>query len=58
MFEIKCSTCGKPAMVPFKPTVNKPVFCKECFSKHTSERPKTTYKANRFNPKQAWARRR
>ena len=24
MFEIKCSDCGKTAMVPFKPTAGKP----------------------------------
>ena len=32
MFEATCSNCGKPAMVPFRPTSGKPVFCDECFS--------------------------
>lgn len=32
MFEATCSNCGKPAMVPFRPTSGKPVFCDDCFS--------------------------
>jgi len=30
--EVACATCGKPAQVPFKPTGDKPVYCKECFA--------------------------
>jgi CxxC-x17-CxxC domain-containing protein len=26
-----CSACGKETTVPFKPTQNRPVFCRECF---------------------------
>ena len=26
-----CSGCGKETTVPFKPTQNRPVFCRECF---------------------------
>ena len=37
--EIKCSDCGKTAVVPFKPTAGKPVYCRECLSKHRSSRP-------------------
>jgi CxxC-x17-CxxC domain-containing protein len=33
MFEATCSNCGKPAMVPFRPTSGKPVFCDDCFSR-------------------------
>lgn len=33
MFEATCSSCGKPAMVPFRPTSGKPVFCDDCFSR-------------------------
>lgn len=65
MFEAKCTDCGKIALVPFKPTEGKPVYCKECFSKH-SKKPTTT---NRQQPrktdaapivigKEGWARRR
>jgi len=58
MFEIKCSDCGKPATVSFKPTVGKPVYCRECFAKHTFKTPVTVGGNEGFNPKQAWARRR
>ena len=33
MFEATCSSCGKTAMVPFRPTSGKPVFCDDCFSR-------------------------
>ena len=33
MFEATCSNCGKTAMVPFRPTSGKPVFCDDCFSR-------------------------
>lgn len=32
MFEATCSNCGKTAMVPFRPTSGKPVYCDDCFS--------------------------
>ena len=32
MFEANCSNCGKTAMVPFRPTSGKPVYCDSCFS--------------------------
>jgi len=32
MFEANCSNCGKTAMVPFRPTSGKPVYCDDCFS--------------------------
>jgi CxxC-x17-CxxC domain-containing protein len=33
MFEATCSNCGKTAMVPFRPTSGKPVFCEDCFQR-------------------------
>lgn len=33
MFEATCSNCGKAAMVPFRPTSGKPVYCDDCFSR-------------------------
>lgn len=33
MFEATCSSCGKTAMVPFRPNGKKPVFCNACFKK-------------------------
>jgi len=57
MFEIKCSDCGKTAMIPFKPTEGKPAYCRECFSKHRLMHSESATKTNGFE-KQAWARRR
>ena len=31
--EVICDSCGKKCEVPFKPTSNKPVYCRDCFSK-------------------------
>ncbi len=58
MFEAKCTSCGKTATVPFKPTAGKPVYCRECFSKHNSNPRETATGSSNFEPKQAWARRR
>lgn len=32
MYDVVCSSCGKPAQVPFKPSNDKPVYCRECYS--------------------------
>jgi len=39
--EVTCASCGKPAHVPFKPTGDKPIYCKDCFnqSKGIQENP-------------------
>lgn len=34
MHKAVCSDCKQDCEVPFKPTQGKPVYCKECFSKH------------------------
>lgn len=31
MYSATCANCGKQCEVPFRPTGNKPVFCRECF---------------------------
>jgi CxxC-x17-CxxC domain-containing protein len=31
MFSAVCANCGKQCEVPFRPTGNKPVLCRECF---------------------------
>ncbi len=31
-----CADCNKPCEVPFKPTGDRPVYCKDCFSKRRS----------------------
>jgi CxxC-x17-CxxC domain-containing protein len=32
MFTATCSSCGKDAQVPFRPTSGKPVYCNDCFA--------------------------
>lgn len=32
LFKATCSECGKPCEVPFKPSGDKPVYCKDCFN--------------------------
>ncbi len=39
MFDIKCADCGKDAQVPFEPRGDRPVYCRDCFSKHAPARP-------------------
>jgi CxxC-x17-CxxC domain-containing protein len=36
MFSATCSSCGREAQVPFRPTGSKPVYCSDCFK---SQRP-------------------
>lgn len=31
MFTVTCSACNKTTTVPFQPTGDKPVYCRECF---------------------------
>lgn len=31
MFPAICAQCGKETMVPFRPSNDKPVYCKDCF---------------------------
>ena len=31
MFAATCSSCGREAQVPFRPTNGKPVYCSDCF---------------------------
>ncbi|MFA4982938.1 MAG: CxxC-x17-CxxC domain-containing protein [Candidatus Micrarchaeia archaeon] len=34
MHKATCSECGQECEVPFKPTEGRPVYCRDCFSKH------------------------
>lgn len=36
MHKAICSTCGKECEVPFKPSGEKPVYCRDCFAKNRS----------------------
>ena len=39
MHKIKCSECGKEDEVPFKPSGDRPVFCRACFMKKKGIEP-------------------
>ncbi len=34
MHKAVCADCGKECEVPFKPSGDRPVYCKECYGKH------------------------
>jgi CxxC-x17-CxxC domain-containing protein len=36
MHKAVCADCGKECEVPFKPSGDRPVYCKECFMKRKS----------------------
>ncbi len=39
MFSARCSQCGGEAKVPFQPSGDKPVYCRDCFqTRQTSRR--------------------
>jgi CxxC-x17-CxxC domain-containing protein len=38
MHPVVCASCGKQTEVPFEPRGDKPVYCRECFSKQRSGR--------------------
>ncbi|MCL4516437.1 MAG: zinc-ribbon domain containing protein [Firmicutes bacterium] len=31
MYTATCARCGKPAEVPFRPSADKPVYCRDCY---------------------------
>ncbi|MDP2632832.1 MAG: hypothetical protein Q8P25_03875 [Candidatus Curtissbacteria bacterium] len=36
MYDVKCSDCGKATQVPFQPSGDRPVYCRECYMKNKS----------------------
>jgi len=38
MHKAVCSDCGKECTVPFKPSGNRPVYCRDCFAKRKDSR--------------------
>ncbi|NIO21322.1 MAG: hypothetical protein GTN76_11450 [Candidatus Aenigmarchaeota archaeon] len=38
LYTVKCSECGKEAQVPFKPSGDRPVYCRECYQKRKPKR--------------------
>jgi CxxC-x17-CxxC domain-containing protein len=37
MFKAVCAECKKECEVPFNPSSNRPVYCKDCFSKRKEQ---------------------
>ncbi len=33
LFQVICADCKKACSIPFKPTADRPVYCKECFAR-------------------------
>lgn len=33
LYNVKCSDCGKDTQVPFKPSGDRPVYCRDCYMK-------------------------
>ena len=40
MFPATCAVCGQATEVPFEPTEGRPVYCRECYSKARTNRPR------------------
>ncbi|MDP4268180.1 MAG: zinc-ribbon domain containing protein [Bacteroidota bacterium] len=38
MYDVVCSNCGINTQVPFQPSGDRPVLCKECYSNSSSRR--------------------
>lgn len=34
MFTVTCAECGVETQVPFRPSSDRPVYCRDCFSKN------------------------
>lgn len=33
LFDATCANCGKPCQVPFRPSGDRPVYCRDCFAR-------------------------
>ncbi|HZK24697.1 MAG TPA: zinc-ribbon domain containing protein [Oscillospiraceae bacterium] len=36
MYKVTCSECGVETEVPFNPSLDRPVYCRDCFQKNKS----------------------
>jgi len=43
MHKATCADCGLETEVPFKPTENRPVYCRTCYQTRQGDRPKRNY---------------
>ncbi len=41
-YEVVCSSCGQKTTVPFKPVLDKPVYCRSCYQTRRSSSPRST----------------
>ncbi len=48
MFSATCAQCGKPCEVPFRPSGDRPVYCRECFG-GKSDAPRNDFGGRRDN---------
>lgn len=39
MHEVVCSGCGQKTTVPFRPTLDRPVYCRNCFQSRRGSAP-------------------
>lgn len=37
MFDATCASCGKACQVPFRPSGDRPIFCKDCFARENGD---------------------
>ena len=38
LFNVTCSSCGAQTQVPFKPSGDRPVYCRDCYMKQRNDR--------------------
>jgi CxxC-x17-CxxC domain-containing protein len=43
MHAVVCGDCGKNTEVPFEPRGDRPVYCRECFAKHSPAGSRSRY---------------
>lgn len=49
MHQAICSECNAECEVPFRPSGDKPVFCRDCFKKKGGESPRKTFGKKTFD---------
>lgn len=37
MFDVRCAACGVETQVPFRPTNDRPVYCRDCYQKNQQQ---------------------
>jgi len=51
MYQVVCADCKKNCTIPFKPTADRPVYCKECFAlRRSGQTPKVSEPAKAPEP--------